>query len=167
GRPRSREVRELCDRFDLTCHRFRNSPLAEWLPLLLSTERIWEHGSPELVRRFNELLNRRTFRAFLRGPAYRSVYMAFKSPAQCRHAENIWGETGATEAKHAVDPVRLLSRSFTRLLSENKRRAIDASRLALLERERVELHHRLQEAERRSVWQERELNNLRRFSARC
>ena len=79
GRPTFDEVQTLLKQLSVSCHRFNNSPLAEWLPLLLVSEQIFEQGDLELFARFNEMLNTRPFHACIQEPAYRSIYAGFKS----------------------------------------------------------------------------------------
>jgi GT2 family glycosyltransferase len=156
GSPTPREVKTLCEQLQLVCRRFLNSPLAEWLPLLLATEQAWEFGSETLVRRFNEALNERPFRAQVSRPAYRQLYAAFTSVHRARQASLRWTE-GRTTARRAVDPVRVLTRTFTRLLTDQEGRRVSAHRLETLDRSCIELQRRLTDAERQVTWQAREL----------
>lgn len=135
GWPTRQEVESLCDALNLTCHRFLNSPLAEWLPLLLATEQIFERGDQELTRRFNEMLNLRPFRAFIQEPSYRTIFTAFKTETCDRLALRIWKKENLLTRNHSTfDATRVLARQLSHFVKEHRQHAVDQQALQQAER---------------------------------
>lgn len=158
GRPTAEEVQAVLNKLDLSCHRFNNSPLSEWLPLLLVSERIFEQGDQELFGRLNEMLNSRPFHACIQGPAYRSIYAGFKSSAIDQKAQAIWqGNQAIRKAESAdntdvLDPTRLLAARLSQFIIRNRRNEVDAARLETLASENAGLKQKLVCAEQTLGW---------------
>lgn len=171
GWPTRQEVESLCDTLGLTCHRFQNSPLAEWLPLLLATEQIFERGDQELTRRFNEMLNLRPFRAFIQEPPYRNIFAAFKSNADKNQALQLWKkENQLSRGNSTYDATRVLAKQLTQFVKEHRQRAVDRQALEQAQRQTTEqkqlLHHQ-QLALRWESWQRENPSRSLRSSPSC
>lgn len=157
GRPTRLQVEELCAQAGLNPHRFQNSPLAEWLPLLLVTEQLFEKGDKELFRRFNEMLNSRHFQAFIRKPSYRSIYAAFPDEVLKTSAFELWQSAGITDCKgnpgtpptaeQKIDPVRLLAKQLSDQILNHRANEVQMQELQRLQRERIELQARVEQTE--------------------
>ncbi|MFT3879146.1 MAG: methyltransferase domain-containing protein [Gemmatales bacterium] len=158
GRPTADEVQSILKMLNLTCHRFNNSPLSEWLPMLLVTEQIFEQGDPELFSRFNEMLNNRPFRACIQEPAYRSIYAGFKSPAIDEQVKSIWlgnraiRSIDSTTEPEALDPTRLLASRLSQFIIKHRCHEVDAARLEQLTIENETLRQQLACAEQSLAW---------------
>ncbi|HQR08145.1 MAG TPA: methyltransferase domain-containing protein [Gemmatales bacterium] len=158
GRPTADEVQSILKLLNLTCHRFNNSPLSEWLPLLLVSEQVFEMGDPELFSRFNEMLNNRPFRACIQEPAYRSIYAGFKSPAIDEQVKSIWlgnraiRSIDSTTEPETLDPTRLLASRLSQFIIKNRHHEVDAVRLEHLTTENETLRQQLACAEQSLKW---------------
>lgn len=156
GRPAQEEVQKWCSRAGLCCQRFLNSPLNEWLPLLLISEQVFESGDKEFFARFNESLNEHQAQLFVEEPAYRSIYACFKTTDLHRHAQELWqGRPELQTAKKAVevdDSTRLLARRLSRFLNENRCHAVDARELTRLRGENAKLNEELWNLKEHLMW---------------
>ncbi len=158
GRPTADEVQSILKTLNLTCHRFNNSPLSEWLPMLLVTEQVFEQGDAELFARFNEMLNIRPFRACIQEPAYRSIYAGFKTPAIDEQAKSIWLGIRAVHSidsmtePEPLDPTRLLASRLSQFIIKHRCQEVDAARLEQLTTENESLRQQLACAEQSLAW---------------
>jgi len=158
GRPTLDEVQSFLKQLSVTCHRFNNSPLAEWLPLLLVTEQVFEQGDPELFARFNEMLNTRPFQPCIQAPAYRSIYAGFKSPGIDQQAQSTWldnravGNTECADKTDALDPTRLLASRLSQFIIKNRRHEVNAAKLDELTTANADLKHKLACSEQTLSW---------------
>lgn len=158
GRPTAEQVQSILKTLSLSCHRFNNSPLSEWLPMLLVTEQVFEQGDAELFARFNEMLNSRPFRACIQDPAYRSIYAGFKTPALDEQVKSIWlgnravRKIDSTEDPESLDPTRLLASRLSQFIIKHRQREVDAAHLELLTRENETLRQQLACAEQSLAW---------------
>jgi GT2 family glycosyltransferase len=155
GWPTRREVAMLCETIGITCHRFYNSPLAEWLPLLLATEQLFETGDQALTKRFNEMLNLRPFRAFIQEPGYRTLYAGFKTEALDQEAHRVWQrrEVLAEALETKLDPSRILSRQLCEYVREQRQNEVDQSVLQNAQRCLLEVQQTLQKTEATLQWE--------------
>lgn len=158
GRPTLVEVQTLLKQLSMSCHRFNNSPLAEWLPLLLVSEQIFEQGDPELFARFNQILNTRPFHACIQEPAYRSIYAGFKSPAIDQQTQSTWlgnravRDTDSTANTDTLDPTRLLASRLSQFIIKHRRNEVDTARLNELTTANADLKRKLAYAEETLSW---------------
>ena len=163
GRPTLDEVQTLLKQLSLSCHRFNNSPLVEWLPLLLVSEQIFEQGDPELFARFNEMLNTRPFQPCIQEPAYRSIYAAFKSPGIDQQAQSTWlgnravRNTECADKTDALDPTRLLAGRLSQFIIKHRRHEVDAAKFDELVNANADLKHKLACMEQALSWMLKEL----------
>jgi GT2 family glycosyltransferase len=154
GWPTRREVEMLCETLGLGCQRFHNSPLAEWLPLLLATEQLFETGDSELLKRFNAMLNLRPFRAFIQEPGYRSIYAAMKPGQWEVEARELWSHVVMPRHEASkLDPTRMLAQRLTTFVKEQRHNEVEAGRVTALERENRELRAQLQQTTTSMAWQ--------------
>ncbi|HMP15961.1 MAG TPA: glycosyltransferase family 2 protein, partial [Gemmatales bacterium] len=155
GWPTRREVMNLCETVGITCHRFINSPLAEWLPLLIATEHIFELGDTDLCKRFNEMLNLRPFRAFIQEPGYRTLYACFKSEASFQEASKVWQkrDTLSQAMETHLDPTRILARQLSEYVRDERRKEVHQARLLQLERQLQETQLNLAQTEKALLWE--------------
>jgi GT2 family glycosyltransferase/SAM-dependent methyltransferase len=155
GRPTRREVDNLCDMVGITCHRFYNSPLAEWLPLLLATEQIFEQGDTALTRRFNEMLNLRPFRAFIQEPGYRTMYAGFKTEQLDQEAKRVWQkrEALADVLESGLDPTRILARQLSEFVREHHHHAVSMTMVQSAQRLLQETKETLSRTEEQLLWE--------------
>lgn len=153
GWPTKAEVETLCETLGLGCRRFHNAPLAEWLPLLLATEHLFETGDCELLQRFNAMLNLRPFRAFIREPGYRALYAAMKPGQWEAEAKELWQHVVEPVAVHRkLDPTRMLAQRLTTFVKEQRTQQVEAGRLASLERQNREFQLRLEQSTCAQAW---------------
>lgn len=158
GRPTGEEVRSILKTLNLSCHQFNNSPLSEWLPLLLVTEQIFEQGDAELFARFNEMLNSRPFRACIQEPAYRSIYAGFKTKSIDEQAQSIWlgnraiRSIDSSREPESLDPTRLLAHHLSQFIIKHRHHEVDAVRLEHLTKENETLRQQLACAEQTLSW---------------
>lgn len=162
GRPTQEDVEKLCTTLGLTCHQFNNSPLAEWLPLLLATEQIFEHGDQELLARFNEMLNSGSFNLLLYEQGYRCIYAAFKSKQIDQEAQQLWTGTKQPDGLRSLDPVRMLAKRLSQYLISQRRREVDANTLQAALDEAAQYRQRLGEAELQLAWERWQVVKSRR-----
>lgn len=167
GRPTRRAVKELCSEAGLTCHRFYNSPLHEWLPLLLITEHLFEQGDKELLYRFNEMLNTRPQQLFLKQPGYRSLYAAFHLESMQSQAYQLWERAGLLgpagrpvpgfPSNEPIDSTRVMAEQLSNFILQQRRREVDAVALAWAQRQVQEVQERLSHSERQLALHEHQM----------
>lgn len=155
GWPTRREVMMLCETIGITCQRFYNSPLAEWLPLLLATEQIFEKGDQALTKRFNEMLNLRPFRAFIQEPGYRTLYAGFKTEALDHTARQTWQrrEVLAEALETKLDPCRILAKQLSEYVREQRQNEVNQEAVEVAERSLREMQLKLQAKEEELLWE--------------
>ena len=88
--PTTAEVRGLLDKLGLTYVTLAPVSPAEWLPLLVLLEENHPLGSAKLVGVLQQLLKMRLFRAFTHQRPYRRLFLAWKTAAQARAAQERW-----------------------------------------------------------------------------
>jgi GT2 family glycosyltransferase len=108
GLPTESSVTALFEKLGVSCRVLGNSPLGEWLPLLLLSEELTETTSRAVVERFNRLLNTRSTQWLTRALPYRKIYFACKEEGD---AAVLATET-ADGAEIETDPVVAVTRSL-------------------------------------------------------
>lgn len=155
GWPTRREVAMLCETIGITCHRFYNSPLAEWLPLLLATEQIFEKGDQALTKRFNEMLNLRPFRAFIQEPGYRTLYAGFKTETLDHEARRTWQrrEVLAEALETKLDPCRILAKQLSEYVREQRQNEVSQEEVEAAQRSLCEMQLKVQATDEALHWE--------------
>jgi glycosyltransferase involved in cell wall biosynthesis len=141
GLPSREEVDAILDRLGAPYRILDNSPLAEWLPLLLLTEELTETAGPEVVARFNEHFNRRPT-PDSRDVPYRKLYLCFKDATEEQRARHVWGRRALPEATGdragtVVDPLAALAHSLGEVFARQGAELIQAEQLRELAEQRL------------------------------
>jgi SAM-dependent methyltransferase len=120
------EVTTLLDQLELQYAVLGNSPVSEWLPLLLLTEELAESNEPEITRLFNRCFNLRSLSFFTDRLPYRNIYVC------ARHGEDLGFTRGAVASRYEanaagigfqglVDPLWELAHSLAQVFQQQAR----------------------------------------------
>jgi GT2 family glycosyltransferase len=112
--PRADEVADILKRIGVSWFHVHNTPVSEWLPLLLLSEELNELANPDILRSFNQMWNVRNPAFATDHLAYRHLYVCTPTAAAAAAAERAWlkrasAQSGDEPAGKSLDPVALLA----------------------------------------------------------